>query len=76
MYVLVQANDVKDAFDSTNLVMKDTMGDYTIPSIAESPIMDVFPYFEGEIEKIAKFNAAKATHVLEKETEVIEEELV
>ena len=76
MYILVQANDVKDAFDSTNLVMKDTMGDYTIPSIAESPIMDVFPYFEGEIEKIAKFNAAKATPVLEKETEVIEEELV
>ena len=76
MYVLVYANDVKDAFESTNLVMKDTMGDYTIPSIAESPIMDVFPYFEGEIEKIEKFNATKATSVLEKETEVVEEELV
>jgi hypothetical protein len=76
MYILVQANDVKDAFESTNLVMKDTMGDYTIPSIAESPIMDVFPYFEGEIEKIEKFNATKATSVLEKENEVLEDELV
>jgi hypothetical protein len=27
------------------------MGDYTIPAVSESPIMDVFPYFseEGEL---------------------------
>lgn len=74
MYLLVQANDVKEAFDSTNLVMKDTMGDYSIPSITESPIMDVFPYFEGEKEKLAKFNAAKASVPVQKE--VIEEEVV
>jgi hypothetical protein len=24
------------------------MGDYTIPAVSESPIMDVFPYFSGE----------------------------
>jgi hypothetical protein len=28
--------------------MKGTMGDYTIPAVSESPIMDVFPYFSGE----------------------------
>lgn len=42
--------------------MKDTMGDYTIPAITESPIMDVFPYFTGEedeLEKLEKFNALK-----------------
>jgi len=60
MYLLIQANDLKEAFDSTNLVMKDTMGDYTIPSIAESPIMDVFPYFDGEIDKLERFNKLKA----------------
>jgi len=48
MYLLVQANDVKEAFDNTTVAMKDTMGDYTIPAIAESPIMDVFPYFDSE----------------------------
>jgi len=48
MYLLVQANDVKEAFDNTNSAMKGTMGDYTIPAVAESPIMDVFPYFSGE----------------------------
>ncbi|MBG6111046.1 hypothetical protein IWX84_001930 [Flavobacterium sp. CG_9.10] len=64
MYLLVQANDVKEAFDNTTGVMKGTMGDYTIPAIMESPIMDVFPYFsgeEGELEQIEKFNAVKAS---------------
>ena len=64
MYVLLQANDVKEAFDNTIQVMKGTMGDYTIPAISESPIMDVFPYFSGEedeLEQMEKFNALKAS---------------
>jgi hypothetical protein len=64
MYLLVQANDVKEAYDNTIHVMKNTMGDYSIPAISESPIMDVFPYFsgeEGELEQIEKFNALKAS---------------
>jgi len=62
MYLLVQANDVKEAYDNTTSVMKGTMGDYSIPAISESPIMDVFPYFsgeEGELEELEKFNALK-----------------
>ena len=62
MYLLVQANDVKEAYDNTISVMKGTMGDYSIPAISESPIMDVFPYFsgeEGELEQLEKFNALK-----------------
>jgi len=64
MYILVQANDVKEAFDNTTKVMATTMGDYTIPAITESPIMDVFPYFSGEegaLEQLEKFNALKAS---------------
>jgi hypothetical protein len=64
MYLLVQANDVKEAYDNTIHVMKNTMGDYSIPAISESPIMDVFPYFsgeEGELEEIERFNALKAS---------------
>jgi hypothetical protein len=62
MYFLVQANDVKEAFDNTMGIMQSTMGEYSIPAISESPIMDVFPYFSGEeedLEKIEKFNALK-----------------
>ncbi|QWX85233.1 DUF4494 domain-containing protein [Cellulophaga sp. HaHaR_3_176] len=64
MYLLIQANDVKEAYDNTVGVMKGTMGEYTIPAIAESPIMDVFPYFSGEedeLERLEKFNAVKAS---------------
>ncbi len=71
MYLLVQANDVKEAFENTTAAMKDTMGEYTIPAITESPIMDVFPYFSGEeedLEKVEKFNAVKnSTPELENE---------
>ena len=44
--------------------MKGTMGDYTIPVISESPIMDVFPYFsgeEGDLDQLEKFNDLKAS---------------
>ncbi len=54
IYMLVQANDVKEAFDNTTQAMQNTMGDYTIPSITESPILDVFPYFSGEEEENEK----------------------
>jgi hypothetical protein len=64
IYLLVQANDVKEAYDNTIKAMKGTMGDYTIPVISESPIMDVFPYFsgeEGDLDQLEKFNALKAS---------------
>ena len=64
IYILVQANDIKEAYDNTIHVMQGTMGDYTILSIMESPIMDVFPYFSGEeedLERIEKFNAVKGS---------------
>lgn len=62
LYLLVQANDVKEAFDNTVSTMKDTMGEYTIPAIAESPIEDVFPYFsgeEGDLERLEEFTRVK-----------------
>lgn len=57
MYLLIQANDVKEAFDNTVTVMNGTMGEYTIPMISESPIMDVFPYFDGQDEKLESYLA-------------------
>lgn len=62
LYLLIQANDVREAYDNTVIAMKNTMGEYSIPAISESPIVDVFPYFsgeEGDLEQIEKFNALK-----------------
>lgn len=46
IYLLVQANDAKEAYDNTVLAMKNTLGDYAIPSVSETAIMDVFLYKE------------------------------
>ncbi|HBH47408.1 MAG TPA: phage tail protein [Bacteroidales bacterium] len=52
-YMLVQANNVKEAYDNLESAMTGGVSDFSIPNIAESPIMDVFPYaadsaFEAE----------------------------
>ncbi|NJB83649.1 DUF4494 domain-containing protein [Wenyingzhuangia aestuarii] len=47
-YVLVQALDVKDAYEWIEEQFADTVSDYSIPSIAESPIIDIFPFFDGD----------------------------
>ena len=49
-YILVQANDVKDAYEYILEQFSDTVSDFSIPSIQESPIIDIFPYFDGEEE--------------------------
>ncbi len=46
IYILVQADDVKEAHSRTVEAMKNTMGDYTVPSVSETNLIDVFPYFE------------------------------
>ena len=53
-YVLVQANDVKDAYETLEASLTDTVGNYEIPSVVESPILDVFPYYDGQEETPAE----------------------
>jgi hypothetical protein len=50
-YMLVQANNVKEAFDNIEKSMEGMVSDYEIPAIQESPLMDVFPYFSKEEEE-------------------------
>lgn len=69
MYLLVQANDVKEAFENTTKAMDSTMGDYSIPAITESPILDVFPYFTGEEEQLEKYNVLEKTETSEEEVQ-------
>ena len=43
-YMLVQAADLRDAVKKLDEGMKGTMADYVIASVAETAIMDVYPY--------------------------------
>ena len=42
--VLVQASDLRDAVKRLDEGIKGSMADYIIVSVAETPIMDVYPY--------------------------------
>ena len=42
--MLVQAADLRDAVKKLDEGMKGTMADYQIASVAETAIMDVYPY--------------------------------
>ena len=65
IYLLIQANDVKEAFENTTIALAETMGDYTIHSITESPILDVFPYFTGEEHQLEKYNVLETAELIE-----------
>lgn len=47
-YLLIQAYDAKQAYENTVLAMKGTIGDYSIPSISETSIVEVFGYEKAE----------------------------
>lgn len=48
IYLLVAANTVDGAFTNTIHAMKNTMGEYSIPSVSETAIVDVFPFTSSE----------------------------
>ena len=56
--VLVQAADLRDAVKKLDVAMKGSMADYIISSMAETAIMDVYPYQTGTNEK-SEFQRAK-----------------
>ncbi|MEI6865543.1 DUF4494 domain-containing protein [Flavicella sp.] len=47
-YILVQANSVDDAYDVLAKSLSDTISNFEIPSVVESPVLDVFPYEETD----------------------------
>jgi len=71
-YILAQANDVKDAYEYILDQFSDTVSDFSIPSIQESPIIDIFPYFDEE-EEIKPIHATSENAYTE-ETSFSEEE--
>jgi len=48
-YMLVEANNVKDAYEYLTEGLSDMIVPFEIPSVTESPIMDVFPFFKDEV---------------------------
>ncbi len=48
-YMLVEANNVKDAYEYLTEGLSDMIVPFEIPSVAESPIMDVFPFFKDDV---------------------------
>jgi len=42
IYLLIQANDAKEAYDNTITAMKGLMGDFSITAISETNLIDVF----------------------------------
>ena len=51
-YMLVQAADLRDAIKKLDKGMEGGMADYKISAVAETPIMDVYPYGTSNEEEI------------------------
>jgi len=47
-YMLVLADNIDHAYERLHESLADMIVPFEVPSIAESPIMDIFPYFDGE----------------------------
>lgn len=47
-YMLVLADNVDHAYERLHESLADMIIPFEVPSIAESPIMDIFPYFDGD----------------------------
>lgn len=50
MYFLIQANNAKEAYENTITTMKNTMGEYSVPAVSETKIIEYFPFISGTIE--------------------------
>lgn len=48
-YMLTEANNVKQAYEFLEECLSTMIVPYEIPSITESPLMDVFPFFKDDL---------------------------
>lgn len=58
-YLLVQANNVHEAYTHLEEGLRGIVSDYEIPSIQESPIVDIFPYFDNDSDEEVPSNYTK-----------------
>lgn len=48
--ILVLATNIKEAYENLEKALSDTMSDYEVSAISETPILDIFPYSVDEDE--------------------------
>jgi hypothetical protein len=48
-YMIVTANDVKEAYDRIQESLGNMLVSFRVPDIVESPIVEVFPYERDEV---------------------------
>ena len=48
-FMLVSAHDVKEAYDRIHECLNNMLVSFTVPSVVESPIVEVFPYEKEEV---------------------------
>lgn len=70
-YMLVQSNNVKEAYENVEASFLGMVTDYEIPMVQESPLLDVFPYYTS---KEDEEEAEKALNVVYEDTDNAEEE--
>ncbi|MBI9066078.1 MAG: DUF4494 domain-containing protein [Salinivirgaceae bacterium] len=66
-YMLVQANNVKEAYENCEKALSDTMSDFEIPSVQESPLLDVFTYFGDDKDQEIPENLKPISEISENE---------
>ena len=74
--MLSQASDLKEAIAVLEEGMKGTMADYTIGSIAETMIMDVFPFIQDVDARAAHFNHKDIESLLRDDKKSIEDKMI
>jgi hypothetical protein len=70
-YVLVQANDVKHAWDNLTKAMADSVVDYEVNSIQETAIMDIFPYSADSVASEIPPHLTPAAQTMEEAVEEV-----
>ena len=76
VYMLAQASDLKEAIAVLEEGMKGTMADYTITSVVETLIMDVFPFNKDVNKRSALFNHDEIEALLLDDDKSIEDRLL
>jgi len=71
-YVLVQANDVKHAWDNLTTAMSDSVVDYEVNSIQETAIMDVFPFSADAVPSAVPEHLQPTAQTMEEAVEEVE----
>lgn len=69
-YFLVNANDVKEAYERTEVHLKDMLVPFQIPKIEESPIVDVFQHVQGLRPSMRKATAEESAAARDGEEEL------